>query len=206
MPNLKKAKILDTNYVPTSTSDLQRVLLNQYFASIYRKQYDDTCNGLQCWVDIGLKYVSIHPYGDLNGRTSRFLSQLARFAANETVFSFLSDLDLITDVSTYELFVKESSNLYKNLIRACFIEMLRLHRLEKKAEAPDYYKLPEWNKLITSLDALGISSSKLSAFKGFSQPQLELVRTRNWAVLFDQLNGGPAWKPKPSSSFNWQNE
>jgi hypothetical protein len=100
-----------------------------------------------------LQYVSIHPFNDLNGRMSRFISFLSNFGTQyDLAYPFISDLgkmlsyfslcvcqfiliyfhltiakllDLVTEPALYQALVDESSRLYKVFINDLFREMLR---------------------------------------------------------------------------------
>jgi len=183
------------------TSAFMGALLKILFLDYYRESATSSRGD-----KIAVDYVSIHPYDDLNGRTSRFLSHIAHFGVSSSYFmryNLCSDMDLVTGFPLYRTFVEKSSQLYTALIKSMFVEMLRKLRLFEKAEKYDYYNLPEFNGIVKALSVFNIN---VNSFTRFTQPQLDIIRVRNWVKLFDSLHGSISWRQSPSASFDWRKQ
>lgn len=81
-------------------------MMRDLLLDLFRKLYQQPVSGNSLMVT--LKYVSIHPYNDYNGRTCRFLDWLATIGSSNVEKTFISDLDLVTPSSLYKKFVDVS--------------------------------------------------------------------------------------------------
>lgn len=150
-------------------------------------------------LDALLGLVSIHPFDDYNGRTTRFFIQYAHMEAHSAPpQSFVSDLDLLTPPEIYGRFVEISTSFndqVRNEMIAQLIGDYLDHKLESNHEkrGKRYFSLPGWNHLLSS--SLGVFGIKIPAdqpFK-FSAKQLELIEKRRFVGLFDELAGPESW-------------
>jgi len=189
---------------PISTTTLINELLTLTFKKLHRLSANIVVSGkTRANLKATLDYVSIHPYNDLNGRISRFLSHISNFGTKyDLTYAFISDLDLVTDSDLYQNLVDEASAAYTQLSKDMFVEMLRLLRLNQKAVSTDYYKLPSFFGLLNCLRA--INARPLQNISSFPPAILEEIRTRNWPKFIDSI-AGTNWRLKPSSNFNWKN-
>ncbi|MEK6623678.1 MAG: hypothetical protein AABY86_01835, partial [Bdellovibrionota bacterium] len=93
---LLKNTPLRKHYNQRIVTDLLKNLFQQY----YGRRVDFQGDSVQFLMDL----VSIHPFKDFNGRVTRMYYDLAHVEAKllDIPYSFLADLDLMTDVNEYQ--------------------------------------------------------------------------------------------------------
>jgi len=103
--------------------------------NIFSKAMGRYTFALQVPLEVAL--VSVHPYSDFNGRSTRFFALLTSLDNNDKPpISFISDFDLLINPRLYIRLCAYSSNYYRQLWKDMFSQMLRLvFRFNKKAES-----------------------------------------------------------------------
>jgi len=137
-----------------------------------------------------IEFVSIHPYADYNGRTTRMYAHLAAYEAfsknvyNPLPHEYISDLDTLSPPSVYGRFTGISSTYIFALMRDMLQELVRAVSLK---QTPSYYNLPGWLDLTKSMQMFGLKSTVK-----FDSVDDKLIESRQFAALFNKIIG-PNW-------------
>ncbi|OFZ17179.1 MAG: hypothetical protein A2X86_01640 [Bdellovibrionales bacterium GWA2_49_15] len=152
-------------------------LLKNLFKSTHGRPVSFQGESVQFLMDL----VSIHPFKDFNGRVTRLYYDLAHAEAKvfEIPYSFLADLDLMTDITEYQKILKLGAQGHKEMMAAMLEELMKA-RAEKRA--PNYRDLPALDNLWKALQPMGIPQQTT-----LSAAQLELIKKRRFHELFELL-------------------
>jgi len=179
---MKKDRVLRE----TMTKKLLQELLNDLFGRWYGK-YVSNIRELSKFM---IEFVSIHPYADYNGRTTRMYAHLAIYEANSgdgfnsLPHEYISDLDTLSPPTKYGEFTENSSGYIYALMRDMMKELITAVSLRK---SPSYYDLPAWLELTRSMQMFGLQNSVK-----FDSLDDKYIETRQFAKLFNKIIG-PNW-------------
>jgi hypothetical protein len=191
-PDLKDARRLglSENFIakaeaakdPTTQEDLQKEMMHQLLLRLFKKYY-----GKPVTSEFLNELVSIHPFDDFNGRTSRLYFEQANLdSGREPPRHFISDFDLLVRPEMYRKYTDASNKAFDTLNE--------LWIREGEAHAADGIRPPYLrgrtvlNAVTPALRAMGVQGSP-----EWTGEQLELIRTRSWYPLFKKWIG-PHWE------------
>ncbi|RYZ75837.1 MAG: Fic family protein, partial [Proteobacteria bacterium] len=153
-------------------------LLRNLFRELHGKPIDAA--------DFLQKFVSIHPFSDGNGRTSRLYLQKALVGAGQSLPPFyLSDLDLLVSKNNLTKLIESSSKAYLNLQKAMLGELIATNFGHNRAA--NYFHLKQFNSLTASLAPFGFGEDDVVK----AQFDNDILH-RRFHELFAQMKG-PAW-------------
>lgn len=123
--------------------------------------------------------ISIHPFGDFNGRSVRMYFELAnKTSAVETPIHMMSDLDLLTSPEKYLEVLKKGAVAGQTMQRALMQELLVSL---KEGRMPAYRDLPAWDVMWDSLEPVGGRRAD-----SWEHLDYELIRLRRFVELFEK--------------------
>jgi hypothetical protein len=125
--------------------------------------------------------ISIHPFGDFNGRSLRLYYEMGYAEKGlELPYSFLNDLDILTSEKKYAELLREGSLARKKLIESFMAE---LSLAMKENRNPQYHQVEGLNKFFEALKPIG--GRAMSRELTFSE--LEMIRRRDFQSLFGEI-------------------
>ncbi|RYZ76121.1 MAG: hypothetical protein EOP05_05955, partial [Proteobacteria bacterium] len=132
------------------------------------------------------RYISIHPFSDGNGRSGRlFLQEHMNLAGQSLPPFYISDLDLLVSKETLAKVIADSDKAYLALQKAMLGELIASNFGKKRL--PDYFKLKQFQELITSLAAFGFKTTDRI------DPRFDdYILKRRFHEMFAEMKG-PAW-------------
>jgi len=161
-------------------------LLQNLFSRWHGKKIDTLLEATKFMVE----FVSIHPYEDYNGRTTRMYAHLACYESAVGNFDYrlpheyMSDFDTLFPPKKYGQFTEDSSTYILNLMLNLQFELMVA---TGKKSAPSYYALTQWKDLQRSLGMLG-----LKAPVDFDAADDTLIEHRQFTQLLNKIIG-PRW-------------
>ncbi len=175
-------RALEVRLNQTLIADLLRNLLND----LHGKQIDAA--------DFLQRYISIHPFSDGNGRSGRlFLQKHLNLVGKSLPPFYISDLDLLVSKPTLAKIIEDSDKAYLSLQKAMLGEFIASGFGKKRM--PDYFKLKQFQQLLTSLSVFGFNADDRVEPR-FDQDVFE----RRFNELFSQTKG-TAWSLVPDESL-----
>jgi len=165
---------------------LLQELLQNLFSRWYGKKIDTLLEATKFMVE----FVSIHPYEDYNGRTTRMYAHLACYESAvgnvdyRLPHEYMSDFDTLFPPKKYGQFTEDSSKFILNLMLNLQFELMSA---TGRNAMPNYYGLIQWKDLQRSLGMLG-----LKAPVDFDATDNMLIEHRQFTQLLNKIIG-PKW-------------
>jgi len=145
-------------------------------------------------LSIILDMVSIHPFTDYNGRTTRFYLAAAIFESAVKVSgawqggaapsAFISDFDLVTPKGDYAKQVLAGTSAVANLRAAMVAEFIKAAS-NPSYGPPKHFDLPAWEQFPNDALAWARGSTNVA----FGAGDWDTIRTRNFVPLLDSKLG-----------------
>jgi len=165
---------------PKVTGPLNQRLLKELLTDLFSRHYDKPMTPER----FNREFISIHPFADFNGRTSRLYLDASAAAHNAGAMDMMwSDFDLLLDLEFQEPLNRVSST-YPYRTRIALIAELQSARYD--AQVPQYLRGSIWKELPQSLRAFQVPDSVLT-----HPAYLELIRKRDITRLLDETR--PFW-------------
>jgi len=177
----------DTTQFPTLTQKLLDQLLDNLFERWHGEKYDNMLQIAKFMVE----FVSIHPYGDFNGRTTRMYAHLAAYESAVGLDStyklpheYISDFDTVFPLKKYGQFMEDGSEHIVALMVELMKEMIESDGMRRPAK---YYELPGWINLQKSLYMFGFKQPA-----PFDATDDSFIEHRQFTQLLNKIIG-PNW-------------
>ncbi|MBI2520471.1 MAG: hypothetical protein HYV97_08630 [Bdellovibrio sp.] len=156
-------------------------IITDLLRNLFRQNHGRRVNYIGESVQFLVDLVSIHPFKDFNGRVTRLYYDLAHVESKllDLPYSFLADLDLMTDIAEYQKILRQGAQGHKEMMAAMLEELMKA-RAEKRA--PNYRDLPALVNLWKALLPMGIP---LQA--DITPMQMELIKKRRFHELFEMI-------------------
>jgi len=177
----------DTTQFPRLTQKILDQLLDNLFERWHGEKYDDMFQIAKFMVE----FVSIHPYGDYNGRTTRMYAHLAAYESAvgldntyKLPHEYISDFDTVFPLKKYGQFMKDGSENIVALMVELMKEMIESDGMRRPAK---YYDLPGWINLQKSLYMFGLKHTA-----PFDAVDDSFIEHRQFTQLLNKIIG-PKW-------------
>jgi len=175
----------------TLQAQMNRRILSELLNNLFSRWYGKNITSIRELTKLMIEFVSIHPYEDYNGRTTRIYAHLAIYESAVGEYSkvqlpheYISDFDTITPTRIYGQFTENASPYIWQLMRSLQKEMILSAGLGKQ---PDYFVLPQWEDLTRSLKMFGLNGTVT-----WSSDDLYMIEKRRFTQLLDKIIG-PDW-------------
>jgi len=186
--SINKAAAKKDVALQTSTN---RRIMSELLENLFSRWHGQRITSVRDLARLMIEFVSIHPYAEFNGRTTRMYAHLALYesAVGEIgsvplPHEYISDFDTIIPTRKYGGFMEIASPVISKLMRDLQKEMIVA---SASHAAPNYFALPGWTDLTTSLRIFGLKGSIQ-----WTSADLSLIEKRMFTQLLDK-NIGPDW-------------
>lgn len=174
-----KGKISDELYQKLSSLNQDQLmndhnLRQQLNKQLLKELVDDFSTRMKAGKANWVELISIHPFEDMNGRTSRMLQELYNNGSNHFL---LGDLDILLPVDEQNVYWRKAAKAHQQL-QADLIDEL----LMAKAEG----RMPDYMKTTAIQDYLNHGFATPMDIDLNNQENLELIRKRNWVPLMEK--------------------
>jgi len=165
-------------------------LIQELLDNFFGRWYGQSVSSISNLSTFMVEFVSIHPYADYNGRTTRMYAHLAAYETNGGNFGaslpheYISDMDTLSPPRSYGSFTEISSQYIFALMRDMLIELITSVSLKR---TPSYYNLPAWLELTRSMQMYGLQNPVK-----FDSTDDKYIETRQFTKLFNKIIG-PNW-------------
>lgn len=151
-------------------ADLNRQLIDELVTDFTKRMQQGTAN----WNEL----ISIHPFEDMNGRSSRMLQEIFDNGQNHFI---LGDIDILLPVEEQRVYWQRSAKAQQNL-QAAFIDEYLSAKVEKRM--PDYLKTGALQDYVNNSFPTPMHI-ELNNFEN-----QELIKNRQWVKLLDKGRAG----------------
>ncbi|PRP87136.1 hypothetical protein PROFUN_01398 [Planoprotostelium fungivorum] len=167
-----------------------KILLEDLMQNLFERWHGRKIIDVQEIAKFMVEFVSIHPYEDYNGRTTRMYAHLACYesATGNSVQSlpheYISDFDTVFPLEKYGRFMIDGGVQITSLmlqLQKELVDALAANRV------PSYYNLPGWLDLTRSLKMFGLEGAY-----AYTVEDYKLIEHRQFTQLFDKIIS-PDW-------------
>jgi len=186
--------------------ELLRELFGRHYGAATSAQESDSLDALSIILDL----VSVHPCGDFNGRTTRFVGFLVAIEGGEPhpFQAYISDFDLMMKKSNYAKFVNAGAVAFFNLRMRQFEELLLAWTDDRMA---DQYSLPSSRYTVGGTQTDGwltwMNEAVVPFKKDPKKPVIPMgpedwtaIEKRRFVDLMDKMLGKDAWNYRDSAN------